>query len=709
MNEQESRGRFKYFCFLTPDSFNQTVKKIYEPTVCFAWVKKLKQRNQTTEVFLVGTRSQLYLCKVVLYIGPLIITKKYPWVNLKSATRDGNVIKFQFVNEEQLKFIVIDPDKMISNLMNFFHSFFNEDKFKSINPFPRSVYTPSKRNFFLNIFISYCYAANVSYSEPFFLSLYRQSKSSRTIDVTMLPLDRKVFVPLKNSLMSCTNFKAIKIRESKLYNIFEFLEELINKNKYFSNIQLFEVGDMKGFERFLAALEHRKVHSLEFINCNFSSVLSSFLKSSCLGLLKRLRFINCGINEERLDLILKNGELFESLIDFCISSEKTYHTSSDFEALSQFVLSRCITHFEFRNNNVSIPFILKFFNKDNMNINCINLSQNNFTSYVEDENRLYLPSNLTKLVLKNVRWNVALLLQFLTVQKFNKETTINLSGIEIKDKEWGGFFAELGKIHDKIENNIVSLTWEDNELDHRFIRFLTLIPTIQMLSISNCRFDESKKIGILNNLATFVTNLDIKKLKLRGSKSTNYSEIIVKLLPVLKISQTFQSLDISNNKIGDKIFDELITFVRESKSIKKLSFDNIGVKNVDQYTRLLSIIVDSETITKVKYMHDDIWRLTSNNIHAKKQVDLLWETIKRKTDGKQKQPYSDIMSTGNDLNTQIIVNDRPKERKSSAKREEKVSHKFEFSLRIPYQSGIGKWELMRERYSIKNLSSSILS
>ena len=692
----------------TVNLFYNSVNKKQEPYVCSQWVAKINHKGQKDQRFFIATFSQLYLCKKSVFGGSISISRQYPWVSLKSITQvEKHRLAFEFV-EDKITIETKKIDAICKELSILFYELFPQEFRAHFDlPLKKQFIPPATiRQMFPSLFVSACYALDVSFNENFFKKLSKSlKKHPKILDFTEIPLDKKMCKALLMSLELTQNIRYLVIPETKYFPLFESLIRLVKANRDLEGIELIDVTKTTGFEQFLDAIEGSSIVSLRFSKFHFTQQNFGYLVySNQSSVLQDLEFSECDIDEKKMTFFMKLSDRFEKLSSFALNHDFNTITQGVLRNMKRFLFNSCITTIELRNANINIRDFFLAISGQELSLQKIDLSLNIFTSITDPKTKTIkdtftFPPTLNELIISKVRWETDSLVYMLSQQKFVSMCTVDFSNLTLFNDDWDHFYAMLEKGPEPTSPP-TSILWKNNKLDGKFIMFLTKMHQLTSIDLSGSYYEDDKMVFILNSLVVLVQTLNLRKFYFAGSKKCSHAQVICELLPVMTTRNTIFLLDVSDNALGNQGLEVLQRYVEQSPQLEELYFDGALPTQVQPYMNLLKSLGQSPSLTMINTTKSDIQRLIQMFPESKESLLNAWTLASRHVN----ENRNDVNEFADSALFTSFVEQLPAQQTKITDEQLDTSWALEFNL--PTNPGEKEWEAMQKKYSLLNLIST---
>ena len=690
--------------------FSELVKVKYEPFVCGAWVSKINHKGQEDSRYFVATYSQLYLCKSSMFGNSLKISRSYPWVKLESVSGDkkSKILNFKF----QKAALTIKTDLILSvakDLATLFYELFPEERRQSFLLPLKSDFEPPKTipQTFIGLVRSFCIAMELFVSDTFYKKLSQLFKNKpNLVDFTPFSSDKKLCQALISAVELAQSIFSIKLPETKQTNIFKTLTTILNKNKNIAKITITNAKKWKHYDDFIDALIGSNVKQIYFESCTMKQDhLNKLIYCEHSKELTSIGFSECDIDEKKLNFIMKFSERLEAMQSFKLKNDLTAMTPAILSNFKTFVISNSITKLDLTNTNINIKDFFTVINGQETLLESITLKQNIFTSLIDPVTKkvqeFKLPPSLYKLDLSEVTWATDSLIYMISKQKFASQCHLDCSKISTYN-DVDDFFSQLASVSPSPQP-FAGFKWNDNILDPRLPVFLSKNQMLTEVDFDRVVYEEDLTVPILNSLVVMVQALSISHFSMCGFKKHSNTPLLVELLPVMQMGNSIKEINVSWNGLGNAGLEIFQRFIESSNQLEFIAFDGSLPSNLQTYINLLKSIAQLPNLTKVETPKADISLIFQAFPAAKAEIKNLWSDIRIRTNSNQ----IDIFPAGVEetLFYTSYPEITPSDETKTNEVEETLEANWTFQVKLPMIPSYKDWEMMSQKYSLRNLTS----
>lgn len=554
---------------------------------------------------------------------------------------------------------------------------------------------------FVGLYISSCHSLGHSINEHFNKKLYKSLKTNpKLIDFTEFSLDKKMASALFLSLELTQNIKAVKVSESKHYQLFPSLIKLVKANRDLEEITFVDVEKVQGFKQFLEAIVGSSIISLNFHRFAFTEEMFGYLLySNQSNMIQNITFNECGLVENRITLFMKLFDRFEQLTSLSISHDFNCITPSSLFSMKDFIVSTELTHLQLSNCNINLCDFFTIISGQSTSLQDIDLSLNVFTWKKDVE--FELPATIEKINLSQVGWDVDALLYLLTSVDFKRSALVELSNMTVLDNKYERLFNLL-EASSPSESPPQSIVWSNNRLDARFAMFLSRIHGLKLLDLSYPKYDDDKMVSILNSLVVLFQNTTISNFVLTGSKKRPNGPLICELLPVIQLKEYVLSIDVSSNNIGNQGIEVLSRFIENSPQLKEIKFDGQQPTQTQPYMNLMKSLKKHPKILDVPQPVSDFQALVNLFPQQKESLKSAWNDVVIHLNSNR----DDLDETLDNVAITSFVEPSPNINDvNSTPVEEELQASWSVTLNLPVTIGDKEWDAMCKKYDIVAMTS----
>ncbi|OHT15924.1 hypothetical protein TRFO_13576 [Tritrichomonas foetus] len=696
-------------------SFILLVNPKAEPIIESAWVKKISTKNREDTRFAVATNSALYLCKNMGLVRNLRISHTFAWIDLLSFQKvNESLIEFKF-KKNTLKLIVQHPTKFSNSIFSTLQRIIPQIYDKIIFDTPissESLGGPKPRpTQFIDIFLSICHSKELAPNIPFFSHLRKSLRMGEPLSIIQGSFDTHVLKAAIDAFSLTTTIEFAIFGGFNFLDLYNSLGKAISGNKTVKKLKLTNYANPNKFENFFNGLKLSSITTLIFESVTFKinnvKDLAQEIKNTSI---KSLSFIGCDFNIVTFLPILQAGSNFQSIDFFEISGDEGKTHFNCYSELLVFLKESQIKNVKLSQMGIDISVFFKMIqNFPELEIESLDLSNNKFcmnqiTNYV-------FPETIRAFNLSKVHWEAGTFHEFLSHQTFVSDGVhIDFSQAHFNEKK-SDLFEKLPQYPST--PMILRLNWNHNVITSKLIRFFAEYSFIEKASFDYCKIIPGTNIDeLLESISYFISKTQLSKLSLKGTFIGAKGDAMSKIRNSLITAPSLISLDISDNKIGDRgllIFKDIIM---KSPSIGSIAFDGSEIKDPLALMQFFKEISNKEHLFYVSKPRRDMTRLItdSSSEKLKKELEDSWENLKKKIKHHSKATNL-IEISDNDsfmlygstsfsskfnsmiLNSSLISVNIPT-----------VEASWDLNINIGYTGSEQEWENLRQIYSISNLA-----
>ena len=222
---------------------------------------------------------------------------------------------------------------------------------------------------------------------------------------------------------------------------------------------------------------------------------------------------------------------------------------------------------------------------------------------------IQLPRTLTRLDLADVEWGEGTLTGAFKLISMRTELGmhVDFSNAHASHEEFERTFADIKQ---NMNFPLLSLKWNGNKVDKRFIDFLLKNNSMNFLSMDNIFNVNSPNIDLICDFIT--STQSVNKLSIRGGNTCYIGASIRKIVKAVN-SSIIEDLDISDNKIPDSGINALKGIFTDDTNLKFLSFDGCLPEKSDAYIGLIDAAAQNRHI-KISFPFNDLNNMRDNRI-----------------------------------------------------------------------------------------------
>ncbi|EAX87568.1 hypothetical protein TVAG_436310 [Trichomonas vaginalis G3] len=357
---------------------------------------------------------------------------------------------------------------------------------------------------------------------------------------------------------------------------------------------------------------------------NFSSFWES-LSTFSFDNLVSLALLYFPMNEEYLESISKGGsekkltslgfigadyldanfysKLFTPSFDSLVYLNICQARNLDLKLL--FANTKQIKHLNIGWINVEIADILQALHESgNSNYVSINLNGNPATKQLGD---IKLPDSLVRLDAGFSQYSNKVLTQLFDLVNRSKVTSLYLPNSHVSPEDMVDLTNYLFKQSMKLQR----LSWSGNDIDSNFFVFLSKCKGLKCLYMDRC-FNQAKAFLIPEFVIALKSLTKLEKIFLRGIIDQSCGPVMNQVVQVLKEISNLETIEISDQEIGNDAFTALIDIVRSSR-VKELGFDNSNIDNPELINQIAEAAESRNESVLLAFPFDTIDDLIENH------------------------------------------------------------------------------------------------
>ena len=593
--------------------FKLVVNTKLEPVITYDWIAKINSKRKFDERFFTATYSGFYLSTVNI-IKTLKISRMYSWLDLSSieTSTEQNLAVFQFrvKNNPVVELYCADVNKFLEPVFNYLLQFLPNHhpahdkipKYFEIKPIPLHSH-------FVSMYASACHSMQIVINEETTNYIYSVLSSNGTFEIDKKKYDDAQFRVILLALKYSKNLPDIKFIGSTIKQLWNTVSGVISKSAEFQHITLSDYSKGDNFDEFCDAIKSSKLDSIEFEKIAFSKEMVTLLINTIPeSSLTDISFNNCNFAENLslffFDSVNNNPEIYQRIQSFSITRDSEIARPEFFADLINFYFLSQISNLELSYCNVDISQVFKIICDTKLPLLSLNLSGNYCSAdYLGDT---IFPETLYEFDLGCVEWKGNSLSAFLSNSPFKSAVDLNLSKCNLDTDSWNQLFYSLPPPQQS--PMIVKFNWSGNPLPEQFLTYLLTMPCLHELILKNCHINDPSTLKQLGHVIQElpITRLDIKKC------IKQHPEYLSDLKKYLIRAKQLQTLDVSNNSIGNDGISILLEISLQSESLTSISFDKSEVTDPSRLIELFNTLKGIPRIRKVSKPRHDMEVLSEN-------------------------------------------------------------------------------------------------
>ncbi|KAH0794435.1 Leucine Rich Repeat family protein [Histomonas meleagridis] len=204
--------------------------------------------------------------------------------------------------------------------------------------------------------------------------------------------------------------------------------------------------------------------------------------------------------------------------------------------------------------------------------------------------------------------------------------SVSIKRFKIDRSQWLSFQKKITQCVEmgNLQMNLQELYWEGNSLYPNFFSFLEKCKPLTCLSLNGCLNGSETKT--IKNLTEFISStLCVTDLRISGSDNKKISpESLISILNALKNdNRTIRKLDISGNKMDEKVFETLGEVLMSNRAIEYIDFTNSGVTDSTIFTKFFSILLQRGKPLNFPFPISDINKMEKDGLINKDTIKKL--------------------------------------------------------------------------------------
>ncbi|OHT06665.1 hypothetical protein TRFO_25195 [Tritrichomonas foetus] len=627
------------------------VSRKTEPIIKDDFVLIKNHRNKEGRRYCVATTAALYLCKTIKFFRPFKIAQIFPWVNLLEISTNENsnskktIFRFKSNDGDSTENVEIFFDDInaylipvLSELYQFFGSVF---PFKT--DFNDGIL--SNYEFHLNpgcyiayLYISFCKSMEITPNESLFNNLLDlQSIPQIKIDFVELRVDQKSLKPFLHSIRFLNNIFSLHIPGNEISNFnnngaFCYLRDIIGNNEGLSSLFIDGFDSLNNFEEFTATVASSSIRTICFRNIDFPTpLLVQFFQMIQNSELMELKFIHCKIENNIVQFMMNDPMLFARLSVLAFNESDLFQNIVDLRRYFHFLNEAKISGIELVDDHIDVAEVFNILsNYPKLPLVSLNLSKNDCIHF---SGHYSLPVTLTELILQKVKWTTNSLLSIMTSQRFQNQITIDLSCLQ-------GNVSDLHNSFNPTDsNNFRTIIWNNNVISAKFFMFLKQYRDLTKLSLNECTYEHGTGPDIANTMILYLQSAKLKELSICGSHgnqhANQHANLVNSLFAVIRTHQTLESIDITDNSIGDIGVRNFVRAIEGNTLISQIAFDGSNMVNSEFMVQVFNKLSTFKHLTNIAYPKNDIDNLIKNG-GDKSKLDEAWKKLQAEVAKHQK-------------------------------------------------------------------------
>jgi len=433
------------------------------------------------------------------------------------------------------------------------------------------------------------------------------------------PVDSLVLHPLINSLSKGNSINGIVCMMNKRPALLKSLSSILSSNPYIKVVHLYDCGISEGMKELLesySSISPQVVawdfsyNSISNFSC-FTELLSKY-EVTLLHLGLSFSQIKAHDLQNLFQTMIKNRNLWKLqslsiaglVINNSVIEEIRKYFSQIIESGDYSLESLEIGAIKNMTGVISLLFDLQ------LSLKSLSLKNSSFDSSSFTYLLSYIKStkSIDSIDISNCQITNEQLGEIIYCVATNSGITsinINMSGINLHGNALCPFIRSL--LICENDNKWRGFNLDNTNLDIEDL--LTLIsifkelPNLESLSLSNNFHYKMEGIGFALGSLSHLSNL--KKIVVSGNSSKYLGKELSTFLKNLLYSNNLVHLDISNQRIGQKYYSELLHFIENSQTIKQLRVDGNGPIFYEHLVELFYTIIHKPQISDIGFPNID--------------------------------------------------------------------------------------------------------
>ncbi|KAH0795052.1 Leucine Rich Repeat family protein [Histomonas meleagridis] len=407
------------------------------------------------------------------------------------------------------------------------------------------------------------------------------------------------------------------------------LADFVAKNQTITTIESYESinSQFKDFADSLSTSQFSKVQSLGFYNNSFGSDFSYSLSKLVSQKNIKALFITNGLNIKGYKMLIplfKKNLGFQNLTTLSLSDTLFIQFEDIISSLPDLKILYLM------NCSLDLSQVFMALSKyPQISLNELRLSGNSFLSPIQSD--IILPQQLDTLVLNDVDWNNnAMKMIFVAIDNMvqEKNSANPFFSLSIKHASqskicWDSFDEFLSTFECK---SITKLIYDCNPIQSGFLEFLKKAKSLSFLSMKACFYNGAQ---FLNDFSKAIAlNNSIVNLCISGEGNRFLSDSFPVIINGLCQNKTVKLLDISQNHIGNAIFDLILQLYTSPNPIYELYFDGNSLSDPNKFKSILSEMRQKGVAGKLHLPRGDLNKLRQLNTITQSTLDDIIKLIK---------------------------------------------------------------------------------
>ena len=593
--------------------FKLVINTKIEPVITYDWIAKINSKRKYDERFFTATYSGFYLSTINI-IKTLKISRMYSWLDLSSieTSTEQNLAVFQFrvKNNPVVELYCVDVNKFMEPVFNYLLQYLpNHHPAHDKIPKFFELKTIPLHSQFVSMYASACHSMQMTINDEITSYIYSVLSSNSTFEVDKKKYDEAQFRAILLALKYSKNLPEIKFIGGTFKQLWNTVSNVISKSSEFKRIILSDCSKSDNFDEFCDAIKSSKLDSIEFEKIAFTKEMATVLINTIPeSSLSDISFNDCNFSEDLslyfFDAVNNNPEIYQRIQSFSISHDHGISKPDFLSDLFNFYFLSQISKLELSNSNIDISQAFKIICDSKLPLLSLNLSGNYCSAdYLGDT---IFPETLYEFHLGKIEWKGNSLSALLSNSPFKSAVDLNLSKSDLDPDSWNQLFYSLPPPQQS--PMIVKFNWSYNPLPEQFLDYLLTMPCLHELAIKHCHIND---ISTLKKLGHVIQDLPIVKINIKKCIK-QHPEFLSELKKYLIKTKKLQTLDVSDNSIGNDGISTLLEISLQSESLTSISFDNSDVTDPSRLIELFNTLKGIPRIRKVSKPRHDMETLSEN-------------------------------------------------------------------------------------------------
>ena len=700
--------------------FSQLVNTRVEPLIRHGMVKKVNRKGGESHRFFVATRAALYICRHHAFIRPLKISHVYSWVDLiEFKMMSPTTFTFTF-RKQSVTLMHSSPGSFLPPILGFLRSLLPPGIALINAPAGMQLLSsPPKETQFVDLFVSFCHSLQITPDEVLINDLKRTLVNKQPLEILQVLYNKHMLQAMCNALVFARTVQDLTIGGFNFQNLYKNIEKILTNNNTLEKLRIVSYSKNLNFSDFANCLARSSVKELTFVSVTFQKAMIQTLADSIImcNNLKHIGFVNCNFDLAIFAPLFEYPENLKNIDSFEISKDENGMSLYYTPKIISLLMVSGIKNLNLTEVAVDVALVFSSIEKTpDLEIKALNLSGNYCSqSY---KGCASLPISLEYLKLAEVRWDGNTLNNFLLMQQFKSEISLDLSGASFHGSILSDPFDYLNS---SSFNSLVSkLEWNNNVITPSLLNFFKKSTVLKIVSFERCSIPLDARNDVINSLNEFINETSLVQLSIKGSfRMFNY-ELMDKIKDSLINHLTLEEFDISDNVIGDKGIEILGDVINNAKNITHIKCDGEAPKQPDLYINFLTSIVKSGTYTKISKPRNDIENLITKSKSHEKILNKTWNYVYNVMEERQTKLLSLNKTSEATSEEQIsadtdsiqfpnnILNHQPDDDKNNLSFHEHYSEgidnvSWDMTIEVGFNGLKEEWDELAKQFSIENI------